>query len=72
MNAHCEPLRKESYEQERHGRHCSRAGVVAIVVLAQVTNDPFPTPIPATDGVITVKFVEFATIPDFNGAALAS
>ena len=33
------------------------------------TNDPFPTPIPATDRVITVKFEEFATIPDFNGAA---
>ena len=40
-----------------------------IVVLAQVTNDPFPTPIPASDGVIAVKFAEFATIPDFNGAA---
>ena len=33
------------------------------------TSDPFPTPIPATDRVITVKFAEFATIPDFNGAA---
>src|SRR5262245_34489561 len=37
--------------------------------LAQVTSDPFPTPIPTTDRVITVKFSEFATIPDFNGAA---
>ncbi len=37
--------------------------------LAQVTTDPFPQPIPATEGVITVKFAEFATIPDFNGAA---
>ena len=37
--------------------------VVASAVLAQVTNDPFPTPIPATEGVIAVKFAEFATIP---------
>src|SRR5215510_4605578 len=36
---------------------------------AQTTNDPFPAPIPATDRVITVKFQEFAAIPDFNGAA---
>ena len=36
--------------------------LVASAVLAQVTNDPFPTPIPATDGVIAVKFAEFATI----------
>jgi hypothetical protein len=28
------------------------------------TNDPFPTPIPATEGVITVNFVEFASVPD--------
>src|SRR5574339_509898 len=35
----------------------------------QTTNDPFPTPIPAADRVITVKFSEFATIPDFNNAA---
>src|SRR5687767_8449965 len=37
--------------------------VVASAVLAQVTNDPFPTPIPATEGVIAVKFAEFAIIP---------
>src|SRR5262245_41280217 len=37
--------------------------------LAQVTSDPFPAPIPVIDRVISVKFVEFATIPDFNGAA---
>jgi glucose/arabinose dehydrogenase len=35
--------------------------------LAQVTSDPFPAPIPPTDRVISVKFAEFATIPDFNG-----
>ena len=28
------------------------------------TNNPFPTPIPATEGVIKVNFVEFATVPD--------
>src|SRR5918992_4054640 len=33
-----------------------------------VSNDPFPQPIVATEGVITVRAVEFATIPDFNGA----
>ncbi len=32
------------------------------------TNDPFTTPINTTDGVITVNFVEFATIPDAAGA----
>ena len=35
----------------------------------QTTNDPFPNPIPAADRVITVKFVEFATIPGTGGAA---
>ena len=28
------------------------------------TNNPFPDPIPATDGVVKVNFVEFASIPD--------
>ena len=28
------------------------------------TNNPFPDPIPATDGVIKVNFAEFASIPD--------
>ena len=31
------------------------------------TNDPFPEPIAATQGVITVKFTEFATIPGIAG-----
>src|SRR5580765_4120259 len=35
--------------------------------LAQAPNDPFPTPIPAVEGVIKVDFVEFATIPDSEG-----
>src|SRR5687767_2291709 len=33
-----------------------------------VSNDPFPQPIVVTEGVITVRAVEFATIPDFNSA----
>jgi len=28
------------------------------------SNDPFPTPIPATEGVIKVNYTEFASIPD--------
>jgi hypothetical protein len=31
--------------------------------------DPFPTPIEATQGVVTVSFVEFASIPDERGEA---
>lgn len=30
----------------------------------RTTNDPFPQPIPASDGAIRVSFVEFATLPD--------
>ena len=33
------------------------------------TNDPFPTPIAATDGVIKVRFTEFAALPDVDGEA---
>src|SRR5262245_30353353 len=36
---------------------------------AQVTSNPFPTPIESAAGIISVKFVEFATIPDTNGEA---
>ena len=31
--------------------------------------DPFPTPIPATEGAIKVAFSEFASLPDVNGEA---
>ena len=31
------------------------------------TNDPFPQPIAATEGVIAVNFSEFASIPDIDG-----
>ncbi len=34
---------------------------------AQMTDDPFPSPIPASDGVIRVDFVEFASLPDIDG-----
>jgi hypothetical protein len=49
--------------------------VILIAVLttstlaAQATNDPFPNPIAANEGVILVKYVEFATIPDAGSAA---
>jgi hypothetical protein len=36
---------------------------------AQTTNDPFPAPIPASEGVIAVKFIEFASVPDVDGQA---
>ena len=36
---------------------------------AQTTNDPFPAPIAAVEGVINVDFVEFASIPDMDGQA---
>ena len=34
---------------------------------AQTTNDPFPQPIPATEGAIVVNFVELASLPDVGG-----
>ena len=43
--------------------------MVVSPVLAQRTNDPFPEPIEALEGVIEVDFVEFASIPDLAGEA---
>ncbi len=43
--------------------------VLAVPALAQTPTDPFPTPIAATEGVIRVRFVEFASIPDVDGEA---
>jgi hypothetical protein len=37
--------------------------------VAQGTNNPFAAPINASDGVVTVNFVEFATIPDISNEA---
>ncbi len=42
--------------------------VTAPPLFAQTTNDPFPSPIPSTEGVIRVDFVEFASIPDIDGS----
>jgi hypothetical protein len=39
----------------------------AFAQTTSVTNDPFPAPIVAADGVIAVNFVEFASVPDFGG-----
>jgi hypothetical protein len=52
---------------------CVVAGLIltATTGFAQRISDPYPDPIPATDRVITVKFVEFATIPDSVGPAAA-
>ena len=41
--------------------------LTASASLAQTTNDPFPSPIATTEGVIRVDFVEFASIPDVGG-----
>ncbi len=41
--------------------------LVGACVFAQVPNDPFPTPINATDDIVKVSFVEFATLPDLGG-----
>ena len=41
--------------------------LLAVPALAQTPTDPFPNPIPATEGVIRVGFVEFASIPDVGG-----
>jgi hypothetical protein len=50
-------------------RGMAAALLMASGALAQAPTDPFPAPIPATDGVIQVRFVEFATIPDIQGEA---
>lgn len=40
------------------------AALTAVLIYGQSTSDPFPAPIQATEGVIAVRFVEFATIPN--------
>ena len=42
---------------------------LAPLAVAQRSTDPFPQPIPVTDGVITVGVREFATLPDIEGVA---
>jgi len=41
--------------------------LLAIPACAQTTDDPFPEPIPATDGAVVVDFVELASLPDMDG-----
>ena len=53
---------------------CAGFAAAALVLAAsaagaQTTDDPFPAPIPATDGVITVGVVEFASLPFVDGQA---
>ena len=43
--------------------------LVAAPAAAQLTNDPFPDPIPSSEGAIVVGIEEFATLPDVDGAA---
>jgi hypothetical protein len=46
---------------------CTAIVLASSCLLAQTPTDPFPTPINATDAVIKVNFVEFATLPDLGG-----
>jgi glucose/arabinose dehydrogenase len=46
------------------GSICTAAVLAAAPASAQLSIDPFPTPIEATADVINVDFVEFAVIPD--------
>jgi len=41
--------------------------LLASPALAQQTNDPLPADIAATEDIVAVDFVEFATIPDIDG-----
>jgi hypothetical protein len=36
---------------------------------SRTSNDPFPAPIPASEGAVSVSFVEFASVPDIGGQA---
>lgn len=51
----------------------TRLFVIALLVgptaAAQTPGDPFPAPIPATEDVIRVRFIEFASLPDMDGVA---
>jgi hypothetical protein len=47
----------------------SLISLISLSSSAQAPNDPFPNPINATDGIVTVQFVEFVSIPDNGGEA---
>ena len=58
--------------ETRHGWgvHLGTAAVmlaVSATAAGQTSNDPFPDPIPTTDGVIAVGVVEFAALPFVDG-----
>jgi len=42
---------------------------MAAPACAQTTDDPFPDPIPRSDGMIQVDYAEFAVLPDIMGVA---
>ena len=42
---------------------------LAYTALAQTSTDPYPALIPTTEGVIPVRVVEFASIPEVGGGA---
>jgi len=50
-------------------RLIAAAMLLGSAVLAQVPTDPFPAPIPATEGAIRVRVAEFASVPDVGGEA---
>lgn len=56
-----------TFARERLGPAAGAVLLAASVAGAQTSNDPFPAPIAATEGVITVGAVEFASLPDFRG-----
>jgi hypothetical protein len=43
--------------------------LLAAPLSAQLSNDPFPDPIPASEGAIIVGLTDFAVLPDVNGAS---
>jgi hypothetical protein len=45
------------------------AAVLLVAAPAQTSADPFPAPIPATEGIVRVSFRELATLPDIGGQA---
>ena len=49
-------------------RLAAAALLIASPAFAQTTDNPFPEPITASDGVIIVGFEEFASLPDIDGA----
>jgi hypothetical protein len=53
----------------RTSRLVPLALALASAVLAQSPTDPFPSPIPATEGVIRVRVTDFASVPDVGGEA---